>query len=100
MASYYYPLVNRKFWNSLPPDLQKIFMDVWEETVPKQRKIARDEQIEAKKFLQSKGMVFYGPSLEQLTKWRNHIIYTQDGLIKDLAYDPKLVETCMKALGM
>jgi TRAP-type C4-dicarboxylate transport system substrate-binding protein len=99
-VSYYYPLVNKKFWNSLPPDLQKIFTDVWEETVPKQRQIARDEQIEAKKFLQSKGMVFYEPSLDQLTKWRNHIIYTQDGLIKDLGYDPKLVETCIKALGM
>jgi TRAP-type C4-dicarboxylate transport system substrate-binding protein len=99
-VSYYYPLVNRKFWNSLPPDLQTTFMDVWEETVPKQRQIARDEQIGAKKFLQGKGMVFYEPSLEQLTNWRNHIIYTQEGLIKDLGYAPQLVEACLKALGM
>lgn len=98
--SYYYPMVNRKFWNSLPQDLQKIFTDLWEETVPKQRKIARDEQIWAKEYLQTKGMVFYEPSLEKLTKWRNHIIYTQEGLVKDLGYDAKLAETCMKASGM
>ena len=30
-VSYYYPMVNLKFWNSLPPDLQKIFLDVWNE---------------------------------------------------------------------
>ncbi len=37
---YYYPMVNLKFWNSLPPDLQKIFLEVWNEVVPKQREIA------------------------------------------------------------
>ena len=99
-VSYYYPLVNRKFWNSLPQDLQKIFMDVWEETVPKQRKIARDQQIWAKDFLEGKGMDFYEPSVEKLSKWREHIMHIQDGLIKDLTYDPKLVERAMKSLGM
>jgi TRAP-type C4-dicarboxylate transport system substrate-binding protein len=98
--SYYYPMVNRTFWNSLSQDLQKIFTDVWEEMVPKERKIARDQQIWAKEFLQTKGMVFYEPSVEKLTKWRNHIMYTQEGLIKDLGYDPGLVEACMKASGM
>ena len=32
---YYVPLVNLKFWNSLPPDLQKIFTEVWNEVVPR-----------------------------------------------------------------
>jgi TRAP-type C4-dicarboxylate transport system substrate-binding protein len=99
-VSYYYPIVNRKFWNSLPSDLQKIFIDVWEETVPKQRKIARDQQLWAKDFLVEQGMDFYEPSVNKLAKWRDHIMYIQDGLIKDLGYDPKLVETAMEALGM
>jgi TRAP-type C4-dicarboxylate transport system substrate-binding protein len=99
-VSYYYPLVNRKFWKSLPADLQKIFMDVWEETTPKQRKIARDEQIWAKDFLEGKGMDFYEPSVEKLSKWRQHIMHIQDGLVKDLGYDRGLVERCMKAAGM
>lgn len=99
-VSYYYPLVNIKFWESLPADLQKIFMEVWEATVPKEREIARDQQLKAKEFLESKGMEFYEPSVEKLTKWREHIIYIQDDLVKDLEYDPELVDLAMKALGM
>ena len=99
-VSYYYPLVNRKFWNSLPQNLQKIFMDVWEETTPIQRKIARDQQIWAKDFLEGKGMDFYEPSVEKLSKWREHIMPIQEELIKELGYDRGLVERCMKAAGM
>ena len=97
---YFYPLVNLKFWNSLPPDLQKIFLDVWDEVVPKQREIAKREQITAKEFLQSKGMEFYEPSDEELAKWRKYIMPIQDGLVKDLKYDPELVKLARKALGM
>jgi len=93
-------LVNLKFWNSLPPDLQKIFLDVWDEVVPKQREIAKREQITAKEFLQSKGMEFYEPSDEELAKWRKYIMPIQDGLVKDLKYDPELVKLARKALGM
>ena len=81
-VSYYYPIVNLKFWNGLPPHLQKIFLDVWNEVVPKQREIAREEQQKAKEFLQSKGMEFYEPSEEELAKWRKHIMTIQDDLIK------------------
>jgi len=97
---YFYPLVNLKFWNSLPPDLQKIFLEVWNETVPKQREIARREQRTAKEFLQSKGMEFYEPSDDDLAKWRKHIMPIQDRLVKELKYDPELVKLAMNALGM
>jgi len=97
---YYYPLVNLKFWNNLPPDLQKIFLEVWNEVVPEQREIARREQQTAKEFLKSKGMEFYEPSDEELAKWRKHIIHVQDDLVKELKHDPELVKLAMKALGM
>jgi C4-dicarboxylate-binding protein DctP len=97
---YYYPLVNLKFWNSLPPDLQKIFLEVWNEVVPEQREIARREQQTAKEFLQTKGMEFCEPSDEELAKWRKHIIHVQDDLVKELKHDPELVKLAMKALGM
>ena len=100
-VSYYFPLVNEKFWKSLPSDLQKVFLDVWDETVPKQREIAREEQRKAKVFLQTKGgMEFVEPSVEELAKWRQHIMPIQDELVKKLKYDPQLVKSSMKALGM
>ena len=97
---YYVPLVNLKFWNSLPPDLQKIFTDVWNEVVPKQREIARKEQVEARKIMEGKGVEFYEPSDEELAKWRKHLMSIQDKIVKDLKHDPALVQLAKKALGM
>jgi C4-dicarboxylate-binding protein DctP len=97
---YYVPLVNQKFWNGLPPDLQKIFSNVWNETVPKQRQIARNEQAEARKLMEGKGVEFFDPSDEELAKWRKHLMPIQDKIVKDLKHDPALVEMARKALGM
>jgi len=97
---YYIPLVSQKFWNSLPPNLQKIFLETWNDLVPKQREIARREQKMAKEFLQSKGVEFYDPSDEELAKWRNHIMTIQDTLVKELKHDPEMVKMARKALGM
>ncbi len=97
---YYIPLVSLKFWNSLSPALQKIFMDTWNDLVPKQREIARREQKMAKDFLQSKGVEFYDPSDEELTKWRKQLLPIQDGLIKELKHDPEMIKMAKKALGM
>ncbi len=99
-CGYYVPLVNIKFWNSLPPDLQKIFMEVWNEVVPKQREISRKEQADARKLMEGKGVEFYDPSDEELAKWRKVIMPVQDKQIKDLKYDPELIQLAKKALGM
>ena len=97
---YYVPLVSQKFWNSLPADLQKTFSQVWNETVPKQREIARKEQAEARKLMEAKGVEFFEPSDEELAKWRQHLMPIQDKIAKDLKHDPALVELARKALGM
>lgn len=97
---YYIPLVSLKFWYSLPPDLQRIFIEVWNEHVPKQREIARKEQKDAEEFLKSKGVEIHYPSGEELAKWRKHIMPIQEELIKELNHDPELVDLTMKALGM
>jgi TRAP-type transport system periplasmic protein len=97
---YYVPLVNLKFWNSLPPELQKVFTQVWDETVPKQREIARREQAEARKLMESKGVEIFEPSDAELAKWRKQIMPAQEKLIKNLKYDPELIKLAQKALGM
>jgi TRAP-type C4-dicarboxylate transport system substrate-binding protein len=99
-CGYYVPMVNLRFWKSLPPDLQKIFMDVWNEVVPKQRAIARKEQAEARKIMEGKGVEFYDPSDEELAKWRKVVMTAQDAQVKKLKYDPSLVQLAKKALGM
>jgi TRAP-type transport system periplasmic protein len=98
--SYYFPMVNLKFWNSLPQDLQKSFLEAYDEVVPKQREIAAREQEMAKEFLKTKGMEFSEPSVEELAQWRKYIMPVQEPLVKELKYDPELVKLAMKALGM
>ena len=99
-VSYYFPLVNRKFWNSIPANLQKIFIQEWEKSVPVEREIAEKDQVDAKKFLETKGVQFVSPNEATLTKWRNHIMPCQPKLVKDLKYDPALVKLAKKVLGM
>ena len=97
---YYIPLVSEKFWKSLPPDLQKILQDTWNDLVPKQREIARREQTTAKEFLKSKGVEIYDPSDEELAQWRKVIMANQDAIVKELKHDPEMVKMAKKALGM
>ncbi len=97
---FYVPMVSQKFWKSLPPDLQKIFLDVWDETVTKQRQIAREQQAEAIKIMEGKGVEFYEPSDEELARWRKHIMPVQEKMSTGLKQDQKLVELARKALGM
>jgi len=99
-SGYYVPLVNLKFWNTLPPDLQKIFLGVWDEVVTRQRQIARKEQAEAVKILQSKGVEIFEPSDEELARWRKVILPVQEGMSKGLKHDPALVQLARKALGL
>jgi TRAP-type C4-dicarboxylate transport system substrate-binding protein len=99
-CGYYVPMVNLKFWNSLPPDLQKTFLEVWNDVVPRQREIARKEQADARKLMESKGVEFYDPSDEELAKWRKVVMTAQDSQVKKLKYDPALVQLAKKALGM
>jgi len=98
--SYYFPMVNLKFWNSLPQDLQKSFLEAYDGVVPKQREIAAREQEMAKEFLKTKGMEFFEPSVEELAQWRKYIMPVQEPLVKELKYDPELVKLAMRALGM
>ena len=99
-CGFYIPMVNLKFWESLPADLQKIMLEVWKEHVPKQREIARREQKEAEEIMKSKGVEIYKPSDEELARWRKHIMPIQDKLAKDLKHDPELVKLALKALGL
>jgi len=97
---YYIPLVSEKFWKSLPPDLQKILQETWNDLVPKQREIARREQTAAKEFLKSKGVDIFDPSDEELAKWRKHIMANQDSIVKELKHDPEMVKMAKTALGL
>ena len=97
---HYVPMVSLKFWNTLPKDLQKIFIDVWAEHVPKQREIARKDQAEAEVLLQKRGVTVVSPSEETRLKWRKRLMTYQEPFVKKMKMDPQLVSMAKKMLGM
>ena len=98
--SLYAPLVSLKFWNRLTPDLQKMFMQLWDEVVTRQREIAMKDLEEDKKFLEGKGMEFFQPSDQELARMRGVFMTTQDNLAKELKYDPAIIQLAKKGLGI
>ena len=97
---HYVPMVSLKFWNKLPKDLQKIFIDTWTDHVPKQREIARKDQVEAEQLLQQRGVEVISPSKETLLKWRKHLMSYQEPFVKKMKMDSELVGMAKKMLGM
>ena len=97
---HYVPMVSLKFWDKLPKDLQKLMIDVWAETAPKQREIARKDQKEAEMLLQQRGVEIISPSKETLLEWRNHLMSFQEPFVQKMKMDPELVNMAKKILGM
>lgn len=97
---HYIPMVSLNFWNSLPKDLQSIMIEAWNKNVPKQREFAVNMQVGAEATLEKNEIEIYRPSKEQLKKWRNHFMKTQDEFVEDQKLDKTLVELGKKNLGM
>lgn len=97
---HYMPIVSNKFWKSLPPDLQKIMVDVWDEVVDQEREIAEKMQAEGEMNLEKRGVKIYRPSDKERAEWRKHIMPTQAAFIKEMKYDEKLIDMAEKSLGM
>jgi TRAP-type C4-dicarboxylate transport system substrate-binding protein len=104
LFSHYVPMCSEKFWKGLPADLQKLFIEVWNEHVPMERELARKMQKEGElavdKLQKAKGGGIYRPSNKELAKWRQQIMHIQDPLVKEMGMDRELVNTAMEMLGM
>jgi len=96
----YVPMISLKFWGKLPENLQKILVDAWEEQVDPQRDMARKMQDEAEDLLKQRGVKIFEPSKDTLTKWRRHIMPTQEPYVKEVGMDPELVNSAKSMLGM
>ena len=102
--SHYVPMCSEKFWNGLPEDLQKLFVEVWNDHIPLEREIARKMQLEGEQAVdeleKKKGGGIYRPSEEELVQWRQQIMPIQDPLVKEMKIDPGLVDLAMEMLGI
>lgn len=100
----YVPMVNGKFWETLPPDLQELFVELWNEHVPRQREIAAkmetEDELKLEEEFKKRGGGIYRPSDEEAAKWREQIMHIQDSLVEDLKIDPGLIKMAKDLLGV
>ena len=92
----YIPMMNRKFWSSLPKDLQRIILDTWAEHIDMQRAISEFEQKKGEDVMKEKGVKIYYPPEEQLAKWRARVLPLQDEIVKEIGMDKNFVANVEK----
>jgi C4-dicarboxylate-binding protein DctP len=101
---HYCPMVSKKFWNSLPDDMRKLFVDVWNDHVPAQRAKAREMQKDGEDKIEAgykkKGGSIWRPSPSTLKRWRERVMPAQEKLIEQLKLDRDLVAKAAAMLGI
>jgi len=94
----YIPLMSETFWKKLPPDLQKLMIDLWRDNIGTYRKNMEEAQIEARHLLDQHGVKFVDPSAERLAEVRQKMLPLQDDIAKELRITPSLVTQIMSEL--
>jgi TRAP-type transport system periplasmic protein len=80
----YIPMVTDRFWNSLPPDLQKLMVDVWAKNLPRYREAMAARQADARKTLEAHGVKFFDPSTQQIDAIRAGMMAHSDDWAKQM----------------
>jgi TRAP-type transport system periplasmic protein len=71
-------LMNKQKWDSLPPDIQKVFTEVSKQYAEIEAKLWNDMDKEGEEFALKKGHKFISVSKEETTRWTERIKPAQD----------------------
>ncbi|MFC1814452.1 TRAP transporter substrate-binding protein DctP [Thermodesulfobacteriota bacterium] len=93
---HYIPMMNGKFWKSLPEDLQKVILDTWKEHVDMQRAITDYEQAHAVETILEHGVQIFTPPKEEMNRWRTRLMSAQDEIVEKLNMDKNFVAKVKK----
>lgn len=88
---FYVPMVSQAFYNKLPPDLQKMVVDVWRERIPLNREKMEQAQAQARKTLEAHGVQVVSPSDQDLAAMRRTMIPKLDDWAKELRISPAML---------
>ncbi|MEM7197491.1 MAG: TRAP transporter substrate-binding protein DctP [Pseudomonadota bacterium] len=95
----YVPLVSRKFWDSLPPELQVTLTSSWRHAVLEGRRLAVVRQLEAKREGAANGILNVPPDKEDLAYFRRLLLSIQNQMVSVLGMDKAFVDRVDKALN-
>ena len=88
---FYIPMVSDAFYKKLPPDLQQLVVKVWTDNIGSYRNGMEAAQTQARKTLETNGIVFYSPPASDLATIRGKMMPMQDATAKELRISPELL---------
>jgi TRAP-type C4-dicarboxylate transport system substrate-binding protein len=84
-SAVFFNTMNLKTWNSLPPDIQKVFDEIADETVIKSAQVFEDnEEIGLKYAIEDHHMEVVRISPEEESKWKERLKPVQEKWVSDL----------------
>jgi C4-dicarboxylate-binding protein DctP len=95
----YIPMVSHTFWTALPPDLQKIMMDLWAENIPTYRTNMAAAQERGRTTMESHGVKFTEVTPAQATEVRDRMLKEQDEVAKDLRVSVEIQKLMVQDVG-
>lgn len=84
----YVPMIGNPIWEKLGPELQKIVVDSWNETVGGARALAAERQASARKEGIANGIKAVQATAAELASFRDKLMKRQDEIIKAARIDP------------
>lgn len=94
----YLPMMSGNAWQSLSPELQKLVVDTWEETVDANRQFALERQNSAREDGAANGIKRIDASAQDIAAMRDKLLASQDELAQDLNMDADFVKRAQTAL--
>src|ERR1700760_3858525 len=79
----YVPMVSDAFWSKLGEAERKLMRDLWAANVERYRAMSTKSQADARKTMQSNGVSFFDPPVDQVSADRKRMIAAQADLIRD-----------------
>jgi TRAP-type transport system periplasmic protein len=89
--------MNLKFWNQLPPDIQKIILQASIETEPLGMKLDKEQDGKYKAKLQGQGIKVYVPSPEEKTQYRELALKVYDEMKDKIS--PEFIKRVQNAVA-
>ena len=95
----YIPMFSGIFWAKLPPDLQKIALDLWAANISTYSANVLQAQRAGRAIMEANGVKFHDPTPEASAALRVAMTAHQDEVAKEIKVSPEMVKLAMQDLG-
>src|SRR5579871_3768449 len=95
----YVPMVSDAFWSKLGSAEQKLMRDIWAANIERYRGISTKSQADARKTMQSNGVIFFDPPADQVAADRKRMIAAQADLVRDTKLSAEIVKLVTDTVG-